>query len=258
MVWVPAGEFIMGLDAKDARAQAAQLGYADYREFAAQESFPARRVWVTGFFIDKTEVTIERWKRFVDATAWKPGEGEPVTTWNGAPLAPEVARLPIASVTWRAAQQYANWAAKQLPDEAMWEKAARGTDGRWYPWGNQKPDATRGALSLDRALSGPQPVGSFPLGASPYGCLDMAGNVYEWTSDWLEPYPNAPPETRDEAGVWGHRFAVARGGSFYHTRHTYRAAKRMGFAPDETYFHVGFRTVWVPPADFDARRFAVR
>ena len=250
MVWVPPGEFVMGLDAPIAQMQAAQLGYNSFSEFAAEESFPSRRVWVDGFFVDKTEVTRAQWKRFVDETQWAPAPGEPKPTWNGETLTAADARLPIASVTWRAAQQYANWAGKQLPSEAMWEKAARGIDGRWYPWGNQKPDASFGVLSLTQSLDGPQAVGSFPKGASPYGALDMAGNVYEWTSDWLEPYPNSPLIN----GPWNHRFAVARGGSFYHTRHTYRTAKRMGFEPGETYFHIGFRGVWVPPRDFDPRR----
>lgn len=252
MVWVPPGHFRMGINADTAQKQAEQLGYKDYHEIAAEESFPERSVYVDGFYMDKHEVTFERWKKFVDANpGWR--QEKPAPTWTGPALKPEQAKLPIAEVTWRSAQQYANWAGKQLPTEAMWEKAARGTDGRWYPWGNDKPDpAKHGVLSLDKALPGPQPVGSYPAGASPYGCLDMAGNVYEWTSEWKEPYPNNP----ESAGEVGHQFAALRGGSFYHTRHTYRTAKRMGFKPDETYFHVGLRTAWYPPPDFDHRKHA--
>jgi formylglycine-generating enzyme required for sulfatase activity len=255
MVWVPEGWFRMGINADTAQKQAEQLGYKDYHEIAAEESFPERYVYVQGFFIDKYEVTIGRWKAFVEATAWKPKEGEPSPTWVGSELKPEQANLPIAQVTWRAAQEYSNWAGKQLPSEAMWEKAARGTDARWYPWGNEKPDPNiHGVLSLDKALPGPQPVGSFPKGASPYGALDMAGNVYEWTTDWVEPYPNNP----EPNGSWGHRFVILRGGSFYHTRHSYRTAKRFGFEPNETYFHVGFRAAWFPPEDFDPQNYSIR
>lgn len=253
MVWVPAGWFRMGINADTAQKQAEQLGYKDYHEIAAEESFPEHWVYVQGYFIDKTEVTIARWKKFVEDSKFQYLDGETRATWVGPDLKPEQAQLPIAQVTWRAAQVYANWAGKQLPTEAMWEKAARGTDGRWYPWGNEKPDPKiHGVLSLDQALTGPQPVGSYPKGASPYGCLDMAGNVYEWTCEWMEPYANNP----EPNGSWGHRFVVLRGGSFYHTRHPYRSAKRFGFEINETYYHVGLRTAWYPPDDFDARKYA--
>jgi formylglycine-generating enzyme required for sulfatase activity len=252
MVWVPGGWFRMGLNADTAQKQAEQLGLKDYRIMAGEESFPEHRVYVQGFFMDKYEITREKWKAFVEATGWKPEGVAP--TWNGGELKPEEAQLPIAEVTWRAAQQYANWAGKQLPTEAMWEKAARGTDARWYPWGNEKPGPEYGVISLDKALPGPQPVGSYPRGASPYGCMDMAGNVYEWTSDWKEPYPNSPEPPGNDA----HKYVVLRGGSFYHTLHSYRTAKRFGFPPDVTYFHVGFRTAWIPPDEFDAQKYAAK
>ncbi|MEO6908062.1 MAG: SUMF1/EgtB/PvdO family nonheme iron enzyme [Abditibacteriaceae bacterium] len=258
MVWVPSGWFRMGINADVAQKQAEQLGYKDYHEFAGEESFPEHMVYVQGFFIDKYDVTFERWKMFTDAhPGWKQegAKGGALPTWIGPELKPEDSRLPIASVTWKSAQEYSNWAGKQLPTEAMWEKAARGTDGRWYPWGNEKPDPKKdGVLSLDKALPGPMPVGSFPAGASPYGAMDMAGNVYQWTSEWMEPYPNSP----EPNGSWGHRYVVLRGGSFYHTRHSYRTAKRFGFEENETYFHVGFRCAWYPPADFDYQKFAVK
>ncbi len=261
MVWVPPGWFRMGINADTAQKQAEQLGYKDYHEIAAQESFPEHLVYVEGFYMDKYEVTIELWKKFVETTKWKPkkepGQSDSVMnpTWIGPDLKPEQAKLPIAQVTWRAAQEYANWAGKQLPTEAMWEKAARGTDGRWYPWGNEKPSREYGVIAVtDQSLTGPEPVGSCPKGASPYGCMDMAGNVYEWTNEWVEPYPNNP----EPVGEWGHRYVVLRGGSFYHGRHSYRCAKRFGFEINETYYHVGFRTAWSPPADFDHQKHAVK
>ncbi|HYG76262.1 MAG TPA: SUMF1/EgtB/PvdO family nonheme iron enzyme [Planctomycetota bacterium] len=250
MVWVPEGYFRMGLNADTAQKQAEQLGLKDFRIMAGEESFPERVVYVQGFYIDMYEVTFERWKQFVDATQWKADKIVP--TWTGPDLKPAEAKLPIASVTWKAAQEYANWSHKQLPTEAMWEKAARGTDGRWYPWGNEKPSREYGVITLKDSLRGPEPVGSYPKGASPYGCMDMAGNVYEWTSEWKEPYPNSP-EPAPKPGS-AHTYVALRGGSFYHPLHSYRTAKRMGFEPHETYFHVGFRTAWFPPDDFDHKK----
>ncbi len=102
------------------------------------------------------------------------------------------ARLPARDVTWRDAAAYCRWAAKSLPTEAQWEKAARGTEGRVYPWGDAwDPGKARAGLEPE---AGPSPVGSFPEGASPYGCLDMAGNAWEWTADWYgEDYYRASP-----------------------------------------------------------------
>jgi formylglycine-generating enzyme required for sulfatase activity len=249
MVYVPAGEFVMGMDADDAKKYAASLEYDDYRKIAADEWFPRRRVHVEGFFVDKHEVTNERWAKFTASGVHKRSDKAPRTSPQEKTRG-EFDLYPVVNVYWDEAQRYANWAGKSLPTEAQWEKAARGTDGRTFPWGGDPPTQERGVF-VDMKTNQPthyRMVGSRPAGASPYGCLDMAGNVYEWTSEWMEPYPNNP--SVNAAGPWGHQFGVLRGGSFYHANHAYACAKRMGFKPSETYFHVGFRTVWAPPEGY--------
>jgi formylglycine-generating enzyme required for sulfatase activity len=250
MVYVPSGPFIMGLSRPRADALAKQLGYKDYHAIAAEEWFPQRQETVSGYFVDKYEVTNARWHRYVAATGYRPAEGQP----RKAPAGNEpdaYAAYPVVRVTWAEAQQYANWARKRLPTEKQWEKAARGTDGRLYPWGDEPLSPERGVF-VDLKTRQPtqyRMVGSRPDGASPYGCLDMAGNVYEWTCEWMEPYPNNPEAGR-MLSYTGHQFGCLRGGSFYHGPHSYACAKRFGFKPDETYYHVGFRCVWEPPAGY--------
>lgn len=255
MVWAPRGEFTMGMDQDEADAAVKALGYKGWEEVWAWEWFPRRKVYVPGFFIDKYEVTRRRWERFVAATDFKSIDQRAKSPAEKRPG--EFALYPIARVRWDEAQKCANWAGKQLPSEAQWEKAARGADGRLYPWGNEPPTEERGVFVdlKTRKHTMFRMVGSKPAGASPYGCMDMAGNVYEWTREWLEPYPNNP-ERKRMLSYTGHKNACLRGGSFYHGTHAYIAAKRFGFKPDETYYHVGFRTVWEPPAGyFDSKAF---
>lgn len=249
MVYVPSGSFIMGMDRDEADALAKSLGYKDYHQVAAEEWFPRRREWARGYFIDRYEVTIERWRRFVSATDFEDGDKTVKAPLSDDPDA--FALYPIVRVHWDEAQQYANWAGKMLPSEMQWEKAARGTDGRHFPWGNALPAAGLGVftdLPHDKPTEA-APVGSFPKGVSPYGCMDMAGNVYEWTREWFEPYPNNPEHQRLHSYT-GHRNVALRGGSFYHAKHAFISAKRFGLPPSDSYYHIGFRTVWEPPADY--------
>src|SRR3989338_4336712 len=146
MVLVPAGEFIMG----------SGEGHDDEQ--------PAHRVYLDRFLIDIHEVTNAQFERFVQRSGYQP-QG-PWRRGDG----PEKGQHPVRFVTWYDADAYARWAGKQLPTEAQWEKAARGTRGYVYPWGNEwLPDMSRRA-----GTDAPMPVGSFPAEASPYGCLDMA------------------------------------------------------------------------------------
>ena len=189
MVYVPAGDFIMGLDEAEADSIARHLGMKDAAALWAWDCYPRRTVTLPGYFIDETEVTVARWKKFVTSTGHASRFKETTRHFE----IPENQSLPAAEITWEEASTYARWAGKSLPSDAQWEKAARGTDGRFYPWGNDAPTpehAHMGAKEKRPALY--THVGRFPRGASPYGALDMIGNQYEWTSDWFEPYPGNP------------------------------------------------------------------
>ena len=161
MVYVPAGEFVMGSADSDKNAEAGEK--------------PQFRVSLPGYWIDKFEVTVAQYRKFCQETGREMPDA-PVWGWQGS--------HPVVNVAWDEAAAYAKWAGERLPMEMEWEKAARGTDGRIYPWGDEW-EASRCANKTNSS-DGPTPVGSYPSGASPYGVLDMAGNVWEWCADWYD------------------------------------------------------------------------
>lgn len=229
MVLVPAGPFTMGTNAG---------GDPDER--------PQHRVTLPAYWIDQHEVTNEQYRRFCTATRHKP----PVH-WVGGKYKAGLERWPVVNVTWQDAAAYARWAGKRLPNEAEWEKAARGTDGRIYPWGNES-DAARAALDDEAELG---PVGRFPSGASPYGCLDMAGNAWEWTADWYNGYPGSAKVPVEKVGPitysplsihYGKKYKVIRGGgaiAYYGIPDPGRCADRARSLPFACYDGLGFRCV---------------
>lgn len=200
MVLIPAGEFIRGsADSPDER--------------------PMEKVFVDAFYMDKFEVTNEQFREIFPAHRFEPGQEQ----------------LPVRGVTWKQAVDYAQAVGKRLPTELEWEKAARGEDGRVYPWGNKlEPNY---ANMLGETAIGPKRVGSHRLGASPYGCMDMAGNVYEWTSDWYQPYPG----NKDIRVEYGQVYRVLRGGSYKSDAFDVRAARRKFDYPDTVNPEYGFR-----------------
>ncbi|MCP9470018.1 MAG: formylglycine-generating enzyme family protein [Nitrospira sp.] len=216
MIIIPAGEFLMGSPEGQGRP----------------DERPQRSVYLDAFEIDQVEVTNERYMRFVKATGHRP----PPDPFGTGPLQSikGLEQLPVVQTTWYDAKAYCTWAQKRLPTEAEWEKAARGTDGRLYPWGNDPPTPRR--ANFDREWDGQRTlhaVGSLPEGDSPYGVKDMAGNAREWVADWYEAdyYAQAPdrnPQGPEKKGV----VRSIRGGSWHSPANDIRAAARGrgGFA----------------------------
>lgn len=214
MIAIPAGDFTMGSDVEDER--------------------PPHAVFVDGFEIDKLEVTNQEFERFVWETGYvtsaeKAGE----TSWRY--YAKDKPSHPVVKVSWNDAGAYCAWAGKRLPSEAEWEKAARGTDARAYPWGNQW-DAAR-ANAKEAGYRRTTAVGSFPAGASPYGVMDMAGNVAEWTTDWFKAYAGS-----DFASPYfGEKYRVIRGGGWFSDKQLVRTTERSCSGVELANDDVGFR-----------------
>ena len=217
MVFVPGGDFLMGSPANDPNA--------------GSDMKPQHKVILDAFWIDKTEVTNALYAKCV-------GDGvcrSPVNAGENSAQAyygnPKYDNYPVQGIRWTDGQTFCKWAGARLPSEAEWEKAARGTDGRLYPWGNQPPDATR--LNFDRNVGGPSAVGSYPAGASPYGALDMAGNLWEWVADWYSHdfYQRSPALNPLESEPQAYR--ACRGGSWNSSAERARADYRGNEDPGQ-------------------------
>ena len=195
MALVPAGEFIMGSDENDGR-----IGFE-----VGVDSIPKHPVSIKAFWIDRYEVSIGPYRKFVTATGRKPP-----SIWKdykefGYP-APED-HHPVIDLNFYDAEAYCRWVGKRLPTEEEWEKAARGTDGRLWPWGNALDLKRLNAEDSKRNWT--TPVGSLPAGAGPYGAQDMAGNAMEWTASILKSYPGSSKTIAPDK-----KFRILRGGSW--------------------------------------------
>ncbi len=224
------------------------IGYADER--------PVHIVFLDSFYIDRLETTNQEYKACVDAGACRPPARLDCCTdtalvlWLSYFGNPTYDRYPVMWLDWYRAKDYCQWRGARLPTEAEWEKAARGTDGRVFPWGNDPPTPDRlnfawekGEFNGLKPLPGSAPVGSYPKGASPYGVLDMAGNVYEWVEDIYAPnYYQSSPLINPTGPTTG-KYRIARGGSFYNTMFRERAPNRNNaFLPaDLPQFDAGVR-----------------
>ena len=225
MVLVPAGEFLMGSDEGDDDEQ------------------PVHRVVLDSVYLDTFEVTNGRFAKFVEAIQSEP-------PWGFADQETPVvhAEQPVRWVNWLEAMGYCLWAGKRLPTEAEWEKAARGTDGRVYPWGNDPPTAAHAVFGLTEGAETVSPIGNRNLGSSPYGVHDLAGNLYEWVTDWYDDAFYTPHSPSNPRGPSAGTAKVQRGGSYINSPYRLRSAFRTKGDPTEHDPHVGFRCAQdVPP-----------
>ncbi|MFQ6015756.1 MAG: formylglycine-generating enzyme family protein [Anaerolineae bacterium] len=217
MIEIPAGPFIMGSNIGD------------------PDEGPAHEVDLPAFEIDKFEVTNADFAKFVEATDYvTDAEKAGQKIWRDYAAGKE--NHPVVKVTWNDAVAYCQWLGKRLPTEAEWEKAARGTDERVFPWGNEWDPQKANVKAT--GLRGTAAVGSFGAGASPYGVEDIAGNVWEWTADWYQPYPGNTVEDP----YYGERFKVTRGGAWFEEEPQVRAFNRNAADPNITAVdELGFR-----------------
>lgn len=223
LMYVPAGTFQMG----------AEDGYRDER--------PVHEVELPAFWIDQTEVTNSKYALCEAAGACARPRRKSSNVidlyYGGEPYAD----YPVIFISWQDAADYCTWAGRRLPSEAEWEKAARGTDGRPYPWGSAAPDAS--LLTFDHQQADPTRTGSHPAGASPYGVLDMAGNVSEWVADWYAGDYYALSPLFAPLGPESGEHRVVRGGSWKANAMGVRSAHRFIQLPDQPTFDLGFRCV---------------
>jgi serine/threonine-protein kinase len=274
MVYVPAGEFTMGSDDDDveyALQLCSKYRGGDCERIWFEDEQPVHTVYLDAFYIDETEVTNAQFAAFVSATDYETDaeqtecgfiyDGDewncvPGVDWQH-PFGPDTDLVgrdehPVVQVSWNDAKAYCEWAGARLPTEAEWEKAARGTDRRTYPWGNtfdsgrvnfcdQNCEFGWKDTGADDGYAQTAPVGSYPQGASPYGALDMAGNVWEWVADWYgEGYYSQSPG-RNPPGPDSSGYRVVRGSSWFHEANDVRGANRSGINPDVPGIYVGFR-----------------
>jgi iron(II)-dependent oxidoreductase len=238
MVKIPAGTFLMGSDKKVDRN-------------AYQPEFPQRRVYLDAYEIDKYEVTTVQFLKFVLAT-----DRKPLIDWQyeGGNFQETMANHPVMHVSWFDADAYCRWAGKRLPTSAEWEKAARGEDGRVYPWGNEPAGLSRANFGRT-GLSGPvrdRPerlllyppiisVDKYDNGVSPYGVFQLAGNVAEWTADWYDPHYYKTAPDRNPKGPEKGTQRAFRGGGWIDSTPSVRPAQRNGTDPNTKMNWLGFR-----------------
>jgi formylglycine-generating enzyme required for sulfatase activity len=202
-IYVEEGEFLMGSSNSDS------TGTSDEK--------PQHTIYLNAYWIDETEVTNAMYAKCVQAGVCKPPLSTKSRTHNSYYGDAQYANFPVIWVSWDDAQAYCQWAGRRLPSEAEWEKAARGTKGQVYPWGNKSPTCALGNFGLkdEKCVGDTSTVGIYPEGAGPYRALDMVGNVWEYVSDWYdENYYSISPQQNPTGPVSGSAHVI-RGGSWY-------------------------------------------
>lgn len=243
MVFIPAGHFIFGTNQTDESAEALSFGIP--KPWYADET-PEKKVFLKGFYIDQYEVTNRRYKMYVDNVG-----AEPPQHWKNSNYPKGQDKHPVAWITWYDAANFCQWAKKTLPSEKQWERVARGTGGKNYPWGDTFDIQSANLAHATGQKTKLLPVGTFPKGANPEGVHDLIGNVWEWVEDDYQPYPG----NAYKSDYFGADLKVIRGHSASDIGHfpgaTYKSAlekfARSGYrqyaGPDQPGQDVGFRCV---------------
>lgn len=223
---IPSGEF--------------RMGTLEDGEWISENEMPQHLVYLDGFWMDETEVTNAQYKKCVDAGVCVPPRrtssySKPEYFGN-----PEFDNFPMVYVDWEQANTYCTWAGRRLPTEAEWEKAARSTDARLYPWAGDAK-GTHFANFTFYTFEDPVAVKTYPYGVGPYGTYEMAGNVYEWVADWYSPtyYTDSPRENPPGPEIGLTR--VMRGGGWSSDWIYIRTASRMHYSPQDSSSDLGFR-----------------
>ena len=236
LAYIPAGQYLIGSLDSDPNAWISEK--------------PQHKVELSGYWMDKTLVTNAMYAKCVQAGACPEHKIDISYTRDSYYSNAKFANYPVIYVTWNDAQTYCAWAGRILPTEAQWEVSARGSDGRKFPWGNSPPSCNllNYAVSLSMNFGGSSTtctgdttdVGKYPQGASPYGLLDMAGNVWEWVADWLGPNYLVEPHVNPTGPASGD-LRVIRGGYYFTDAKYVRATMRVGHDPTDATDFIGFR-----------------
>ena len=237
-VFVPAGNFLMGSTDNQVTELKANCPTCDFLN-----ETPQHNIYLDDFWIDRTEVTNAQYARCVAA---KECQQPALDSKNSMPYYsdPKFADYPVFYINWNNAAAYCKWAGRSLPSEAQWEKAARGTNGAIYPWGDDNPNLN--LLNSNQYIGATTKVGAYATGASPYGAFDMAGNVWEWVNDWYGVNYYAESPDKNPAGPSSGETRVMRGGSWFDQDPIVRAANR-GYQPfDTSQYNLGFRCASQP------------
>jgi len=247
LLYVPDGEFTMGSKTEDALAECQKFRSECQLDWFKNEE-PPHTVSLDAFWIDQTEVTNKMYAVCVDAGVCRQPTDTSSFTHSSYYGNAEYDNYPVIYVDWNMAKTYCEWVDRRLPTEAEWEKAARGENDFVYPWGNEF-DGTKENFcdkncssdwadkSSDDGFVETSPVGNYQNGASPYGALDIAGNVWEWVNDWYDAYPGSTVDNSE----YGTKYRVLRGGSWYNVINGIRSAIRYRNNPTYTNYSVGFR-----------------
>jgi formylglycine-generating enzyme required for sulfatase activity len=227
-----------------------KMGARDDDDQSIPQETPTQEVFLDSYFVAIHPVTNKQYRVFLEETRYPAPRGrDQWNTWIMDRYPPGMDHHPVVFVSWLDAKAYCAWAGCSLPTEAQWEKAARGTECRTYPWPDNENNF-HDLMNFDSNVGRTTEVGFYPDGASPYGCLDMAGNVWEWCEDWFGPYEywNRLPGAINPTGPRHGKRRVDRGGGWQMDARRCRTAYRGGWLPDNPDRDLGFRTV-IPVRD---------